>query len=147
VFAIPSAAIGHPVGPGNEEVADFGQFDGSPAYDPSHSSHGNADLASPNMWHTANWMNPGTTNSDLAFWKGGAVRGRHQELAAAGNYDGFRIFDIKDPDNPILVSDFRCRGPQNDVSFYQAQDRLLLIQSIDRPQTSARCETSRDTPV
>jgi len=111
------------------------------------SSHGNADLASPNMFHTANHPNPGVTNSDLAFWKGGGVRGPHQELAAAGNYDGFRIFDIKDPDNPKLVSDFRCRGPQNDVSFYQAGDRLLLIQSIDRPQTTAGCETSADTPI
>ncbi len=110
-------------------------------------SHGNADLASPNMFHTANRPNPGVTNSDLAFWKAGGVRGRHQELAAAGNYNGFRIFDIKNPDNPILVTDFRCRGPQNDVSFYQARDRLLLIQSVDRPQTTEECATSVDTPV
>jgi hypothetical protein len=115
--------------------------------DPGDSSHGNADLASPNMWHTANVPNPGVTNSDLAFWKEGGVRGPHQELAAVGNYDGFRLFDIKDPDNPILVSDFRCRGPQNDVSFYRANNRLLLIQSIDRPQTTAECPTSRDTPL
>ncbi|MCA1706022.1 MAG: hypothetical protein LC808_23290 [Actinobacteria bacterium] len=129
----------------------FEHFDGAPTpavstVDP-HSSHGNADLASPNMFHTANRSNPGVTNSDLAFWKGGAVRGPHQELAAAGNYNGFRIFDIKDPDNPVLVSDFRCRGPQNDVSFYQAQDRLLLIQSIDRPQTTSECPTSADTRI
>ncbi len=129
----------------------FQHFEGGPALSASvedpHSSHGNADLASPNMFHTANRPRPGTTNSDLAFWKTGAVRGPHQELAAAGNYDGFRIFDIKDPDNPILVSEFRCRGPQNDVSFYQAEDRLLLIQSIDRPQTTSDCPTSADTPV
>ena len=146
VLVIPSAALGHPVDEG-DGMHDFGFFEGSPALDPSLSSHGNADLASPNMWHTANRMNPGKTNSDLAFWKGGAVRGPHQELAAAGNYDGFRLFDIKDPDEPILVSDFKCRGPQNDVSFYQARDRLLLIQSIDRPQTTEECATSRDTPV
>jgi len=145
VLALPTVAAGHPEG--GDTTKDFGDFDGSPAFDPSHSSHGNADLASPNMWHTANRMKTGTTNSDLAFWKEGGVRGPHQELAAAGNYDGFRLFDIKDPDNPILVSDFRCRGPQNDVSFYRAEDRLLLIQSIDRPQTTARCETSADTPV
>ncbi len=129
----------------------FEHFDGAPAtaasvVDP-HSSHGNADLASPNMFHTANHQNPAVTNSDLAFWKGGAVRGPHQELAAAGNYNGFRLFDIKDPDNPVLVSEVRCRGPQNDVSFYQAENRLLLIQSIDRPQTTANCATSADTPV
>ncbi|MFP5371155.1 MAG: hypothetical protein ACLGI3_10460, partial [Actinomycetes bacterium] len=114
---------------------------------PGTSSHGSADLASPNMFHTANVANPGVTNSDLAFWKAGAVRGRHQELAAAGNYNGFRLFDVKDPDDPILVSEVRCRGPQNDVSFYQANERLLLIQSVDRPQTTAECATSADTPV
>ncbi|HVM20718.1 MAG TPA: hypothetical protein VM307_12235 [Egibacteraceae bacterium] len=147
LLALPTAAIAHPEGEGVDHTKDYGDFEGGPAYDPSHSSHGNADLASPNMFHTANRMNPGKTNSDLAFWKEGGVRGPHQELAAAGNYDGFRLFDIKNPDNPILVSDVQCRGPQNDVSFYRAQDRLLLIMSIDRPQTTPECATSRDTPV
>ncbi len=145
LLALPTVATGHPAA--GDDTKDFGEFEGSPVFDPSHSSHGNADLASPNMWHTANRMNPGTTNSDLAFWKEGGVRGPHQELAAAGNYDGFRLFDIKDPDNPVLVTDFKCRGPQNDVSFYRAEDRLLLIQSIDRPQTTPECATSADTPV
>ena len=145
MLAVPSVAIGHPAD--GDDTKDFGVFDNSPAYQAGSSSHGNADLASPNMWHTANWMNPGRTNSDLAFWKAGAVRGRHQELAAAGNYDGFRLFDIQNPDQPKLISDFKCRGPQNDVSFYQADDRLLLIQSVDRPQTTAACATSADTPV
>lgn len=147
VLAVPTTAIAHPEGPGADTGKDYGDFDGSPEYDSSHSSHGNADLASPNMWHTANRMNPGKTNSDLAFWKEGGVRGPHQELAAAGNYNGFRLFDIKDPDNPVLVSEVACRGPQNDVSFYRAQDRLLLILSVDRPQTTPECPTSRDTPV
>ncbi len=145
MLALPGVAGGHPVD--GDDTKDFGDFLGSPEYDPTHSSHGNADLASPNMWHTANRMNPGKTNSDLAFWKQGAVRGPHQELAAAGNYDGFRLFDIKDPDNPILVSDIQCRGPQNDVSFYRANNRLLLILSIDRPQTTEECATSKDTPL
>lgn len=142
LLSVPTAASSDG-GHGGDGSGDFEIFDG----DPGHSSHGNADLASPNMFHTANQPNPGRTNSDLAFWKGGAVRGQHQEIAAAGNYSGFRIFDIDDPDNPVLVSDFRCRGPQNDVSFYQARDRLLLIQSIDRPQTTAECATSADTPI
>ncbi len=141
LFGLPvGAAADHPMDETGKEFEDFSGGDYG-------SSHGNADLASPNMFHTANRPNPGVTNSDLAFWKGGAVRGPNQELAAAGNYDGFRIFNIMDPDNPILVSDFRCRGPQNDVSFHQAGNRLLLIQSIDRPQTTAACPTSVDTPV
>ncbi len=145
LLSIPAGVSAHPVD--GDDTKDFGDFAGSPAYDPSHSSHGNADLASPNMFHTANRMNPGKTNSDLAFWSEGGVRGPHQKLAAAGNYDGFRIFDIQDPDNPVLVSDVQCRGPQNDVSFYRAEDRLLLILSIDRPQTTAACPTSVDTPL
>lgn len=142
-LGLPAGAGAHGDGDG---IADFEHF-GEDGRTPFGSSHGNADLASPNMFHTANRTNPLVTNSDLAFWKAGAVRGRHQELAAAGNYNGFRLFDIKDPDQPILVTDFKCRGPQNDVSFYRAQDRLLLIQSVDRPQTTADCATSRDTPV
>ncbi|MDQ3981489.1 MAG: hypothetical protein M3271_02265, partial [Actinomycetota bacterium] len=128
LLALPGFAVAHPEGEGGHDFEDFsgGSYG---------SSHGNADLASPNMFHTANRTNPQVTNSDLAFWQAGAVRGPHHDLLAAGNYNGFRLFDIKDPENPVLVSDFRCRGPQNDVSFHQAQDRLLLIQSIDRPQT------------
>ena len=142
-IALPVSAAAHPEG-NSDGIEYFEHFGDGSGFG---SSHGNADLASPNMFHTANRPNPRVTNSDLAFWKGGGVRGRHHALAAAGNYNGFRIFDIRDPDNPVLVSDFRCRGPQNDVSFYQAQDRLLLIQSIDRPQTTSACPTSADTPV
>jgi hypothetical protein len=153
VVPTPSVADNPLDDTGHNEFEDFGadgEFhdDFADANDPhlGHSSHGNADLASPNMFHTANVMNPGVTNSDLAFWKQGGVRGPHQELAAAGNYDGFRLFDIKDPDNPVLVSNVRCRGPQNDVSFYKADNRLLLIQSVDRPQTTSDC-SSQDTPL
>jgi hypothetical protein len=146
LLGLPTTAGAHPEDSG-DETKGWEHFEGGPEQDPTHSSHGNADLASPNMFHTANRMNAGKTNSDLAFWKEGGVRGPHQELAAAGNYDGFRLFDIKDPDNPVLVSEVQCRGPQNDVSFYRAQDRLLLIMSVDRPQTTPACPTSRDTPV
>ena len=145
LLALPAAAAAHPAE--GDDSKDFGDFAGSPAFQPGTSSHGNADLASPNMWHTANLMNPGTTNSDLAFWKRGAVRGPHQKLAAAGNYDGFKLFDVKDPDDPVLVTDFKCRGPQNDVSFHRARNRLLLIQSVDRSQTTEECSTSADTPL
>ncbi|MGH3131171.1 MAG: LVIVD repeat-containing protein, partial [Gaiellaceae bacterium] len=97
--------------------------------------HGTADDQA-NMSHLFN-SPKAATNSDLAFW---------EDLAFAGNYDGFRIFDISDPARPVLLSDFPCRGPQNDVSVYKARGRLLLIQSIDRPQSTDAC-TSVDTPV
>lgn len=103
---------------------------------------------SPNMFHLANRMpSRPSNNSDLAFWRAGDLVGPYNHLAAAGNYDGFRILDVSKPANPVLLTDFRCRGPQGDLSFYQANNRLLLIQSIDRPLTTEDCATAQDTPV
>jgi hypothetical protein len=107
---------------------------------------------SPNMFHSANRpptppTGPAVTNSDLAFWQGGAVGARNQDLVAAGNYNGFRLFNVSDPENPVEVANFRCRANQGDVSFYKARNRLLLIQSIDRPVTTDDCATAQDTPI
>ncbi len=127
---------------------------------PAGAEHGTnpADM-SPNMFHVANRRptppsgQPPTTHSDLAFFQAGAATAVRQDLAAAGNYDGFRLFNVTNPENPVEVANVRCRGPQNDVSFHQAGNRLLLIQSIDRPQTHSgmespdACLLSRDTPV
>jgi hypothetical protein len=77
----------------------------------------------------------GTVNSDLAFWG---------NLAYAGNYDGFRILDISQP-QPRVVVDHKCRGPQNDVSVYEIGGKRFLFQSIDTPQTAEDC-TSQDSP-
>ena len=119
--------------------------------------HGNADEASPNMLHVANLppppeflvgpANETRVNSDLAFHGAGKTRSRHHDLLAQGNYDGFRLVDISDPSNPVQVTAFECRGNQGDLSFYETKDRLLLIQSIDVPQTSSDCATARDQPV
>jgi hypothetical protein len=52
----------------------------------------------------ANTTNPFTANSDLAF---------RDRLAFQGNYDGFRIIDIHEPDNPVQLLDYReCAGNQ-----------------------------------
>lgn len=96
-----------------------------------------------NMTLAGNSDKDGTTNSDLAFW---------EDLAFAGNYNGFRILDISDPTTPIVLSDYFCRGPQNDVSVYQLRNRLLLLQSIDTAQTQASCDgtptgSSQDMPI
>jgi hypothetical protein len=97
-----------------------------------------ADLHSPNMVHVANDRNDdaptsGAINSDLAFW---------ENIAAAGNYRGFRLFDIRKPEQPVLLTAFRCNGGQGDVSFYQAKNRLLLIQSVDAPQDNRHCNSN-----
>ena len=125
---------------------------------PAGAEHGTnpADMSS-NMVHVANRPPtppsgvPRTTQSDLAFYQGGSSAATRQDLVAAGNYDGFRLFNVNDPENPVEVANVKCRGPQNDVSFYKANNRLLLIQSVDRPQTNDglqdQCATSQDTPL
>jgi LVIVD repeat len=72
------------------------------------------------------------TNSDLAFWGTRAI---------AGDYGGFRIFAIQRPQRPRLLANFRCNGPQNDVSVWGG----LLFQSIDSPQTTSMCNSSSTT--
>src|SRR5215471_3129223 len=82
---------------------------------------------SPNMRldYSLNDTTSGRTHSDIAIWG---------NIAVAGNYDGFRVFNT---DTHQLLVSFLCRGPQNDVSLYPASNgHLLLFQSIDTPQTN-----------
>lgn len=75
---------------------------------------------------------PSYRNSDLAFW------GR---TAFAGNYEGFRVIDIADPENPAVVADVACPGAQHDVSVWKG----LLFLSIDTPLTGPECGSPRST--
>jgi hypothetical protein len=79
----------------------------------------------------------GRTESDIAFWG---------NIAVAGNYDGFRVFNIQ---TGQLLVDYLCRGPQNDVSLWEHNGRLLLFQSIDSPQRNTDgndvCSTVRSS--
>lgn len=127
VAGVP-AAYADPDEPHDDETHD-GQPPTQPPYDGPIAMNVVNEFSSPKN---------GTVNSDLAFWG---------NLAVAGNYDGFRIFDISNPTSPQLLSDFACRGPQNDVSVYQIRGRLYLFQSIDRAQTSPHCAASQDTPI
>ena len=98
-----------------------------------------AALAGPgseNMTLVGNADKDGTVNSDLAFWG---------NLAYAGNYGGFRILDIT-ADQPQTVVDFKCNGPQNDVSVYEMGGKRFLFQSIDSGQTAEDC-SSTDAPI
>lgn len=74
------------------------------------------------------------TQSDLAF-KGG--------LAFAGNYNGFRIFDISRPKSPKLVKDVFCRGQQGDVSIWGD----ALVVSVDEVLTSSACGAVPAVPI
>lgn len=73
------------------------------------------------------------TNSDLAF------QGKY---AFAGNYDGFRIFDISDPKKPKSVAQVLCPGSQNDISV----SGNLLFLSTDSSRSDNSC-TSTTQPA
>ena len=63
--------------------------------------------------HAASFTDPAPVrhvNSDLAFWG---------SLAFHGNYDGFRIVDISDPDSPVELSHPRCNGDQGDILVWE----------------------------
>lgn len=66
-----------------------------------------------------------TTNSDLAF---------QDNLAYQGNYDGFRVIDISDPDNPELLSFPKCNGDQGDVVVWDG----ILVRSWNTARDQAR---------
>ncbi|MFF3326892.1 LVIVD repeat-containing protein [Streptomyces sp. NPDC002889] len=68
------------------------------------------------------------TNSDLAF------QGKY---AFAGNYDGFRIFDISDPRDPKTVAQVLCPGSQNDISV----SGNLLFLSTDSSRSDNSCNS------
>ncbi|MFB6832779.1 LVIVD repeat-containing protein [Streptomyces hydrogenans] len=69
-------------------------------------------------------------NTDLAF------QGRY---AFAGNYDGFRIFDISDPKSPKTVAQVLCPGSQNDISV--SGDLLFLSTDSSRSDDSCASTT------
>src|SRR5687768_6280653 len=64
-------------------------------------------------------------NSDLAFWG---------KLAFHGDYDGFRIVDVSDPDNPQLVSRTRCNGDQGDIVVWGD----ILVRAWNAPKAEPR---------
>jgi len=76
-----------------------------------------------------NTNSPFTANSDLAFWG---------KTAYHGNYDGFRIVDITEPDNPLEINDYReCAGNQGDVIVWDN----ILVRSWNSPAPAgATCD-------
>ena len=57
----------------------------------------------------------GASNSDLAFTGNYAIQ---------GNYNGFMVWDITNPDRPTLTKSFLCPASQSDVSVYE---NLLFV--------------------
>jgi hypothetical protein len=73
-------------------------------------------------------------NSDLAFWG---------NLAFNGDYDGFRIIDISDPDSPVEVSRTRCNGDQGDIVVWEN----VLIRSWNTGRAEPRNCDGQVVPV
>jgi hypothetical protein len=64
-------------------------------------------------------------NSDLAFWG---------NLVFHGDYDGFRIIDVSDPEAPELVSRTRCNGDQGDIVVWGD----VLVRAWNAPKAEPR---------
>ena len=76
-----------------------------------------------------NPQNPGDfgfANSDIAF---------RDNLAFVGSYYGFQIWDISNPQNPILRNAVICPGGQGDVSVYGD----LLFMSVEETRGRVDC--------
>ncbi|PDP84577.1 hypothetical protein CQJ94_26205 [Glycomyces fuscus] len=87
------------------------------------------DIHSANITHVAHTPKPSTVrnvNSDLAF---------SGDYAIGGNYDGFVIYDISEPEEPQVVSEVLCPGGQGDVSV----SGDLLYFSVDYPRAGTEC--------
>jgi hypothetical protein len=57
----------------------------------------------------------GVTNSDIAFTGNYAIQ---------GNYNGFQVWDISNPRQPVLTTAYYCPASQSDVSVYR---NLLFV--------------------
>jgi hypothetical protein len=68
------------------------------------------------------------TVSDLTF---------QDNYVYMGNYNGLQVFDVSDPENPVLTTEIVCPGSQNDPSAYGD----LLFQSVEATGGRIDCLT------
>ena len=90
------------------------------------------EVASSNITHLANNPKNGAlqgTGSDIAF------QGKY---AFAGNYDGFTVYDLSDPEEPVQALQVYCPGSQNDVSVYGD----ILVLSTDSSRSDDSCAST-----
>ncbi|MGX1690650.1 LVIVD repeat-containing protein, partial [Microbacterium sp. NPDC055442] len=74
------------------------------------------------------------TNSDLAF---------KDDMAIVGNYNGVQFYDVADPANPELLTQFICPGSQNDASVVGD----LLFLSVEATSARLDCTTNPQSTV
>lgn len=82
--------------------------------------HAQGHSANPASFFNVTPETPFEINTDLAFW---------DKYAFNGNYDGFRIIDIKAPGNPKEIVHQRCEGNQGDIVVYDD----ILVRSWNSP--------------
>lgn len=126
-IALAAPASAHNVR-GHEAIAHLSGETHVPPGNPGAGSH------SQNMQFQSTIGPTGFTNSDIAFW------GR---FAYVGNYGGFRVVNVSDSENPVVVANVSCFGPQNDISVYGD----ILIVSVDTPLTSSACGSPAASPI
>ncbi|MFW6641790.1 LVIVD repeat-containing protein [Nocardiopsis algeriensis] len=86
-------------------------------------------VTSDNLTHVANVPKTETMsdfNSDLAFTG---------DYAIGGNYNGFVIYDISEPEEPRIVSEVLCPGGQGDLSV----SGDLVYFSVEYPRAGTEC--------
>jgi hypothetical protein len=76
--------------------------------------------------------NFGFVNSDLAF---------SGDRAFVGSFNGFQVYDLSDPTDPVLESSFVCPGGQGDVSVHGD----LLFMSVEETRGRIDCGTQGAT--
>ncbi|HWH01215.1 MAG TPA: hypothetical protein VNV66_18325 [Pilimelia sp.] len=129
-----AAAAAAVPGPEDATAADLGLSAELLGADDSDATLGVDEISSSrNMRQLANVPKSGpfTTgaNSDIAF---------QGHYAYAGNYNGFVIYDIRNPRQPKVVSQVLCPGAQNDVSVYGN----LLFLSTDSSRSDDSCNST-----
>ncbi|WP_344248336.1 hypothetical protein [Isoptericola hypogeus] len=90
------------------------------------------EVASSNITHLSNNPKNGAlqgTGSDIAF------QGKY---AFAGNYDGFTVYDLSDPEEPVQALQVYCPGSQNDISVYDD----VLVLSTDSSRSDDSCAST-----
>jgi hypothetical protein len=86
------------------------------------------------MGHATNEASfPGPINSDVAFWG---------KYAIQGNYDGFRVVDIKAPGNPKELSHVSCDGNQGDIYVYEH----IVVRSWNSPAPAGKMCGGEEVP-
>jgi len=73
-------------------------------------------------------------NSDLAFWG---------HLAFNGNYNGWRVIDISDPDNPVEIAHPECNGDQGDLVVWEN----ILVRSWNSKKSVPRTCAGQTVPA